>query len=195
MREITEKIYTFNELSEDAKLVAMDDYRECWMDDRGYAFREMFLDELDYRGFSELEPYYSLCYCQGDGCCVEGKISIKEVLEKNKEIREQFSESEIRRLKYIEESMWYSLEIRHSGNYYNIHYMHIHSDVENYDWIRDGELLEEVMEKLGSVIEEYLGVLCKEMEEDGYSMIYDDEGLKDYLSESGFEYYENGTSY
>lgn len=195
MREVKQNVYLFNELDEEIQNKIMENEMEFWMERRNQDFCRDFILELNDVGFSELEPLYSLGYCQGDGCCVEGNINIGEILEKNEDIKKQFSDSEIRRLNYIETSMWYSLKAIHSGNYYNIHYMHINSDVDGYYWMRDRELLEEVMEKLENVIEEYLDEFCKHMESVGYEMIYDRDGLREWLEESDDEYYEDGRQY
>lgn len=195
MREVKQNVYLFNELDEEIQNEVMENEMEFWMEKRNMEFYRDFILELKNMGFSELKPFYSLGYCQGDGCCVEGNINIEEILEKNEDIKKQFSDSEIRRLNYIESQLYYTIKSEHHGHYYNIHYMCINGYVDGYYWMRDRELLEEAMEKFENVITEYLNEFCEHMESVGYEMIYDRDGLREWLEESDYEYYEDGRKY
>ena len=196
MREITQKIYTYDELSYKAKEKAKDDYRDTFREYQNNDFYEHFTEELKYQGFENLKPRYSLGYCQGDGCSVTGRIYIEEILN-NEEILENFDKDEIRRLKYIDNSVEHKITIE-IGSY---HYCHANTMnfnalvwVNNYTH-RRGELLEEVFEKLENVLEDYFKSLCYKMEEVGYKMIYDEEYLEEDIAQADFEFYEDGTRY
>ena len=89
MREITQKIYKYEELSEKAKEKAKNEYREFFQECRSDFFYRDFVEELRENGFKSLEPQYSLSHCQGDGCSVVGKIYLEEILN-NEEIMENF---------------------------------------------------------------------------------------------------------
>lgn len=195
MREITQKIYSYEELSEKAKERVKNEYREFFQECNNDLFYEYFVEELRENGFESLEPRYSLSYCQGDGCSVTGKIYLNEVLE-NKDIMENFSKDEIRRLKYIYNEVEYRIRVD-IGNYYS------NADNMNFEaivWVNGythtkGELMEEVFDKLEGVLEDYFIALCNRMEEVGYETIYDEKGLEEELMESDYEYYKDGTRY
>lgn len=196
MREITQKIYSYEELSEKAKERAKDDYSDTFREYQNNDFYEHFTEELKYQGFENLKPRYSLGYSQGDGCSVTGKIYLNEVLE-NKDIMENFSKDEIRRLKYIYDCLYYSIEITSNSSYYCHEYtMDFDAYVECNSYTHSKvELLREVFEKLENVIEDYFIALCNRMEEVGYKMIYDEEYLEEDIAQADFEFYEDGTRY
>ena len=197
MREVKEKIYSYEELSEKAKERAKDDYRDTFREYQDYSFYEYFAEELRENGFESLEPRYSLCYCQGDGCSVTGKIYLNEVLE-NKDIMENFSKDEIRRLEYIDCEVENEIKIENNSNYYyhaNTMSFYANVYVNTYTHGKNWELMIDVFDKLEGVLEDYFIALCNRMEEVGYERIYDEEGLEEELMESDYEYYKDGTRY
>lgn len=83
MRTITKKykLYTYNELSEEAK----EKVKEWYLDDEMrstffYEDKKYFLAENYKR--SNLEVIFSLSNCQGDGLNIEGKINLYDFAEK-----------------------------------------------------------------------------------------------------------------
>lgn len=197
MREVKQNIYLFNELDEEIQNKIMENEMEFWMEGRCEEFYRDFILELNDVGFSELEPLYSLGYCQGDGCCVEGKIYLNEVLE-NKDIMENFSKDEIRRLKYIDCEVENEIKIEHNSNYYyhaNTMSFYANVYVNTYTHGKNWELMIDVFDKLEGVLADYFMALCNRMEEVGYEMIYDRDGLREWLEESDDEYYEDGRQY
>ena len=110
MREIKQKIYTYKELNEKAKKRAIEDYREQYQEMANDDFYEYFKCKLQDEGFKDLLPYYSLSYCQGDGCSVNGAIYLDEILN-NKNIIKEFNNDEIRRLNYIYNCFEYKIRI------------------------------------------------------------------------------------
>ena len=197
MREITQKIYKYEELSEKAKERAKNEYREFFQECRSDFFYRDFVEELRENGFKSLEPQYSLSHCQGDGCSVVGKIYLEEILN-NEEIMENFDKDEIRRLEYIDCEVENEIKIEHNSNYYyhaNTMSFYANVYVNTYTHGRDWELMIDVFDKLEGVLEDYFIGLCNRMEDVGYEVIYDEEGLEEELMELDYEYYENGTSY
>lgn len=74
------KIYTFDELSKEAKKRALED----WVKSVDYPFlqadlREYIHEELTDKGYThtEITPLYFLSYCQGDGLMFEGTVTDK----------------------------------------------------------------------------------------------------------------------
>lgn len=80
MKEIIKKIniYEFNELSAEAKEVAV----QCYLDDQDPdSFTQLLKEQLhDFLPNSKLNVRYSLNYCQGDGVNIYGKIYLKDVM-------------------------------------------------------------------------------------------------------------------
>jgi hypothetical protein len=89
MKEITIKLYSFEELSEEAQEKA----RQDWNEHNDMPFltddlREYIHEELKERGYKVLgvstsanpsiRPLYSLSYCQGDGLMFEGTVEDKK---------------------------------------------------------------------------------------------------------------------
>ena len=197
MREITQKIYTYDELTEKAKEKVKNEYREFFQECRNDFFYRDFVEELRQNGFKSLEPQYSLGYHQGDGCSVIGKIYLNEVLE-NKDIMENFSKDEIRRLKYIDSEVRNEIKIENNSNhYYHANTMSFYANVyvNTYTHGKNYDLMVDVFDKLEGVLEDYFMALCNRMEVVGYEVIYDEEGIEEELMESDYEYYKDGTRY
>ena len=197
MREVKEKIYSYEELSEKAKERAKDDYKVDFLECRNDLFYEYFMEELRENGFESLKPQYSLSYCQGDGCSVAGEIYLEEILN-NEEIMENFDKDEIRRLEYIDCEVENEIKIEHNSNYYyhaNAMSFYANVYVNTYTHGKNWELMVDVFDKLEGVLEDYFTTLCNRMEEVGYEMIYDEEGLEEELMELDYEYYKDGSIY
>lgn len=197
MREIKQKIYKFEELNWKAKDNVREYFAEEYRDSNTQIFYEDFILELEKEGFKLLIPRYSLTYSQGDGCSVEGCIYLEEILE-NEKIMSNFNKDEKRRLQHICNYIEYEIEIKNGSGYY------VHENTMNFEaivWVnnytyRDGELLENVFNKLESVLEDYFKELCSNMKDYGYEIIYgNDEVLDEYIIELEKEYFEDGTIY
>lgn len=72
------KLYYFDQLSDEAKKVAREWYKE--IDDIPFLkdeMREYMIASLEKAGYAveEIEPHYSLSYCQGDGASFTGSFS------------------------------------------------------------------------------------------------------------------------
>lgn len=119
------EVYTFSELSDEAKERARDWYRsaddfsfhaECVIEDAKAigALMGITIDKVYYSGFSS----------QGDGACFEGAYSYKTCA--LKAIKEYAPKDETlhkiaKRLQDIQKSAFYSLhaKVKHSGHYYH----------------------------------------------------------------------------
>lgn len=80
MKTKTITLYTFDELSQEAK----DKARQAYNYDSDYPFlqadlREYIHEELTDKGYTHglITPLYSLSYCQGDGLMFEGDVTDK----------------------------------------------------------------------------------------------------------------------
>ncbi len=165
VREITQQIYKFNELSKGVQRKVIEEYKK----NIDYPFLEDGikdkLNELllknDIKTISGLEVYYSLSYCQGDGACFIGVFEWKN----------------------------FKIYVEHSGNYY--HYNSKTIDINNKETGEEPENYEEVYKNFNAL---YIDI-CKELEKVGYEYIEEenkDENIKDNIEINEYEFYENG---
>lgn len=81
-------LYKFDELSKEAKERAIKDWQEDgygWDDHDSEFLTEDFKERLREKGFYDnVEVYWSLGYCQGDGVCFKGSINPSVFFKENK---------------------------------------------------------------------------------------------------------------
>lgn len=196
MRTITilKNIYTFNELSEEAKEKVRQDYlsdefrAEIFSENCMYKINELFPN-------SDLKIQFSLCGCQGDGFNIYGEISFTDLLEN---LKNKFSEKEKKFLEWaFTETGINSFKMPYNNLcYYCIAHRHdfmgkVLNTLEYYG-IRD--IKEEVLEKMTRETGLYITKLCKEFEETGYDFFYhvSDEEIEDWANVNEYEFTENG---
>lgn len=126
MREITTKIYTFDELSDDAKEKAREWFRQGVFDDSNY-WDHVYEDAKEIASMFGLDIqkiYFTGFASQGDGACFEGDYSFKPGgLKAVKEYAPQDAElhSIVKALYDIQRRNFYQLTATtaHSGHYYH----------------------------------------------------------------------------
>jgi len=80
MRTIRTKVFQFNELSEKAKLKAIELLRDINTDfDNTDYLTDEFINELQEVGFENAEIYYRGFWSQGDGLCFDADISASKL--------------------------------------------------------------------------------------------------------------------
>lgn len=169
MRKFTTEhtVYNFDELSEDAKQKAIENYREgedfpFLTDDMLYKLEELLKEnKIKY----DITPnvYYSLSYCQGDGAMFEGLVYWKQ----------------------------YQIRIKQSGHYY-----HYNSKTFDIDLINGNNISMKTYEKTEAEFNELYVQICKELEQYGYDQIEyatSDETISTYLREEFNEFYKDGS--
>lgn len=194
MRTIRTKVYNFNELSNEAKAVAIENFKnnqEVCLD----FFNEECTEQIEEAGFfDDVKLQYSLSYCQGDGLsfsCSKVKESLLlsffvEILGKNKE----------KTAKIIIENCIFE-NTGNNGNHYcyasknDIEFIceNYKSDIDNIDAI-----VSQVENKLQIL---YID-LCKKLENQGYSEIEyqrSDEAVMESLIENGYEFTIEGNKF
>lgn len=168
MRTITTKVYTFDELTDEAKAVAIEKYRES--EDFPFLSDDMHerLGELliKYKMKSDdAHVFYSLSYSQGDGAMFTGTIEYKSWL--------------------IEVSHW-------GGMYYHFN----SKTIDSITSIKTGETpSDKVYSRVFHEFEPLYVKLCKELEQWGYDYIESatsDEVITDTLMANEYEYTEDG---
>lgn len=218
MRIIEEKVYKFNELSNEVqeKLIEKEkenvrnDYVEfCLHDDMNYE-SEVLLEKY-FKGANIKNVYYDLSYCQGSGAMIEFDINIEYLNNKYK----IFSKEEIRFL--TDKEIVDNIKVRHNDNFYYHEYTFgIDYDYYN-DWdfedIKDDYKITEnefntINDRFYNLVDysnKHNGAsqfitdivnMNKELTNTGYKLIEHDidiDWIKDNLNDN--EYYENGEVY
>lgn len=194
---IEKNIYSFNELSEDAKEKArreyLDNYRDTqWFsEDCEYRIKELFPN-------SELDVEYSLSYCQGDGFNIYGKMAIKDAIDyvmKNSDKLNEYS-----RFYLWLSKQGYTLYLPQNGRYGYCcvtHENYIYQIIDNMEmdgYTSNSENHIEILSVFDEVFKDLIGKLCKEFEENGYDYFYNtetiDDEINDMLENESFEGFE-----
>lgn len=206
MKTITkiEKIYTFEELSEDAKKRAMEEVREEIASDESRI--EIYRDEMIEEAinifnsnqiklqFDDIELIFN---CYGCSYYVEDVIINKyidtiEFIENNyDELLKHFSKKELNRIKFVAERIDYYTQIENSECLCNLaEYIYI-------DNIKNDKLLRQVMIKFRCYIEELILKSINEIKDyvDKNEYYIDDEEVLDNINNFIYEFYEDGIMY
>ena len=186
----------FWELNRQAQEMAVAEEREDgerfdW--DDAAILTEDFKMQLAERGFPNVDIFWSLGYCQGDGVAFYGSVYPEDLKEKDADAR-----------KFIEalEKAGDCLRIGITGE--NNHYHHWNSMTVEVEFEEDGETLPPRLRIARPVLreefEEYLSdkvkEISRELEKSGYAEIeyrYSDDAIRDELSEREHLYKKDGT--
>lgn len=192
MRIITQevKIYSYSELCEKAKNKVRNDYIESLNSD---IFTKRVIEDLQEKGLKNLRPYYSLCYCQGDGLCLYGKIEFEEITGELKNIfYKNFELSDYKALKKLKE--YSQISFNHIGRYYHKYSVDIDICIDGSLGPKSYENQSKMADKLLKNVKEWYLDLCDEYKRQGYSFFYgiSDDELQEYCDAMGYEFLENG---
>ena len=193
-RTIRTKIYKFEELSNEAKEVAIENYRnkqEIYLD----FFNDNAKEQIEQAGFyDDVELQYSLSYSQGDGLSfscnrVEESILLSffaEILGENKE----------KTAKLIIENCSFENTGNKGSHYCYASTNDITFEFDDYGGKRNNihEMVSQVEKKLAI---KYFD-LCKELENQGYKDIEyqrSEENISENLIENEYEFLSNGKQF
>lgn len=193
---VTTTLYTFDELSDNAKARVREQYLNSQDAEQFADDCKMYLDELLPN--SNLDVQFSLNYCQGDGFNIYGKFSLIDLVNV---LEDKFTEKEKRFLKWaFEETGINSYKMPMNGYYcYCTAYMHDFTedlfDALDYDGMRD--IRKDTLEKMTREARSYIENLCKSFENDGYEYFYEapDDTLAEWANDFEYEFTENGDIY
>lgn len=207
MRTITKEynIYTFNELSEEAKGKVKEWYLEGQEE---FIFTENCLQGLENLfGKNSLEVQYSLGSCQGDGLNIYGEIEAEAIfscLENHNggQQLEQFENALTDRekktiLAYAEECGKIQLPMNSPYCYSLASRIDIAEDwewqLETYSAFNKIEI--DVLKKFEKVVRNIFSILCDTYESWGYEYFYkiSDEDLAEHCEANEYEFFEDGT--
>lgn len=208
MRTVEQKVYKFDELSDAAKEVARDWWRQGALTDDWWDFvyedAEMIADMMgiDLRtrpvklmgGGTRYEPniWFSGFYSQGDGACFEGdysyrKGSVKAV--KSHAPQDTELHKIVEGLCEIQKRNFYriSCTVTHRGHYY-------HSGCTEFDWTHDAEVSSDDHESVKQLLREFMDWIYKRLEEE-HDYQLSDEQVDESITCNDYEFEENGDIY
>jgi hypothetical protein len=172
VREI--KAYQFNELSENAKDTAKQNY--LTRNNTPEFFSEDLKMELsDKFGLSNLKTYFSLSYSQGDGLCLYGQISRSELFSNEKFKRIAFKNIHHKQIQSVY-NVLERIDFIHRSRYCYANSVKIESQDD-----MQTEKQEDIINEIISNIKTWYSSFCNEWENRGYEYVYDisDEALTD----------------
>lgn len=206
MRNIVIKktLYTFNELSEEAKNQAIETRRQDIVeDDNTYYFQDVIANMLD--NWNDLtgitvnvdDVCYSLSYCQGDGVSfVSRYIDIEKVLDfYSKQGTKQAKASEkIRKdtnYQYVKDSFEFTIR-RIDSMYTHENTVGCYYTDTTYEYT-DGQW--ELAEQIAQIINEVKNYVCRDIYnelDEAYNYLLSDEYIKELLEMENNEYTADG---
>lgn len=156
-------VYSFDELSEEAKQTALDK----WYENEDYPFLSYDLENEatnfdEYNIFENVKLCYSLSYCQGDGLSFDSDINIDNYLNAFTKLPEW-------KKKAIIEQCYKPHTSANTG-----HYCYCSKSDFNYDLndtTKDYPLLNALIEDICKEITDYYLDICSKLEKSGYSII------------------------
>jgi hypothetical protein len=196
MRTIETKLYTFDELSEEAKQKAIERERnsEGYMNYDWYSFTyEDYYDKLTKMGFIEPRIYFSGFWSQGDGAMFEYS-GFDDAL--RLEFIETLGLSPMRK-RWLLDCSYISGSGKQRGHYYhsgccshNIYFESDRSLPSNFeDWVRsfDGAFEDFIIDKYNDICHEIYRSL-----ENEYDHLTSDEVIAEHLRINEYEFTEEG---
>lgn len=198
MKTININIYQFSELSEDAKQVAIEDWRNVLTDEDSYFYEYVYEDAktiANIIGIDIDKIYYSGFYSQGDGACFVGsycyaKGSVGKVRDYAPEDVELHYITD--RLYEVQKRNFYGLEanVKHVGRYYHEHCTRI--TVEHNTGHRD--VSEDTEEAISECLRDFMRWIYKQLE-NAYEYSISDEAIIESIENNEIEFTEEGTVY
>ena len=194
MKTIETKVYSFEELSDDAKETAMQDFRESNLD---YDWSEYTIEDTKevgkIIGIDVDKVYFSGFWSQGDGACFEGsycysKDSVSKILEyapKDTELHRITLE-----LSKIQRKNFYQLQayVKHSGFYYHEKYTDIQVVSQNEAM---GGANDEAYYEIKELLCSFMQWIYKRLEET-YDCLQADEQIAETIVCNEYDFLETG---
>lgn len=204
MREVTivEKVYTYNELSKEAKAKVKEWYLEGQEPE---IYEEMILERIgELFPNSDLKVQFSLSNCQGDGVNIYGELNFKDLIFHTKS--SLFSKEELSTLKVyfnilkVNENVdSFSLPINPKYSYCMADYIVFKNKLiyllKNY--INENDINKWLLHKFSAFVKTFITDLCEGFEKYGYNYFYEisEDDLKEVCDSNDYEFYEDGTLY
>jgi len=195
MKTITVNVYSFNELSDEAKKKAREWYRDGGFDFEWWDF--VYDDSITIAGLMGIDIskiYFSGFYSQGDGACFEGYYSykinsvnlVKEYAPEDKELRRI-----IETLQAIQKKHFYKLSanVKHRGHYY-------HENCTEIQVYKDGNYLHSESElqaedEISECLRDFMMWIYKSLE-NNWDYLNSDESVDETIEANDYEFDESG---
>ena len=206
MREITMKVYNFDELSEGVKTKVIEDYRELLAALRNQDLIKEYLQSIleDDYNLKDFEVDYSLSYSQGDGVCFYGNNVLSYTILKNGDYNNANAFEKYVLDNYKGEEFEVILSYLNEDNSIDIEkvffqYSHLNTceiRYELFDCVYN-DSVDKIIQNLCDNLKIYVyNPICKELERLGYSFIeIDDEEVIEFIEDNKYEFFENGENY
>ena len=191
MRIIETKAYEFNELSEEAKEKAIEEFRSGKYIHLDF-FNDCCVEKLEDLGFVNPKLQYSLSYCQGDGL----SFSAEKYTKFEELYLKQLGKGKEKTAKLLAENTTFICE-GNQGNYCFAHVSDIDIYIENYTSSMNTNL-ENIDKVVSDVLEDLQGIymeICNELEKEGYEDIeyqLSDESIIEDIICNDYEFTEEG---
>ena len=197
MRVIETKVYTFDELSEEAKEKAIENYRFLevelfdWYEPIYDIFKDTYSDLFEITNM-----YFSGFHSQGDGAMFEYDGITDKLID---EFIAQLQLTPLRK-KLVKEAIYFSGSGKYSGHYYHertcSHSFYVESqyDLETYHK-NIQEFIDNIAMDFEVFIEEKYIDLCQELYQslkDEYEWYTSDKAITEHLIENEYEFTEQG---
>ena len=199
---VAHQTFSYDKLSDDAKEVAREWYRDQLANDPMDHLHELLDDSLRHdHGLDDCRLSFSLSYCQGDGVAFEGKPDIDEWAKRDDGIKARMAAMTIEAVSTGAE--WeLCVSIAHEGRYSHWNSMQVHVEINDYyeDNLRNADPWEEIeLDRMAAELEEYLNEAVKEISRKLEALGYDeieyqqsDEVIEGLLSDSTYLFDEDG---
>ena len=195
MRTIETKVYTFNELSDEAKQVALENFRDIntRFDDWSEPIQEGFREKATQAGFKIEDIFFSGFWSQGDGAMFTYSGFNDGML---KSFVEQLDLSDADKVIILSQADTCGMGI-HRGHYYHEqscdHYNTL--DSTNPDWEYATDLISQHDDAFDKYVIRTYKDLCRELYrdlEEYYEELTSDEAIQEAIEENGYEFTEDG---
>lgn len=193
----TYKIYTYNELNEEAKQKVKEWYLSG---QESFIFDNMIEDDLGYLfPHSSLQFQYSLAYCQGDGFNIYGNVDIRDVINyKQDGENDYFTEKEKRTLLFYVNECDCEILLPENRSGYSYCVCDRNDILDDFTYTLENcdirNIKHDVIKKLQKAIETIFCNLCGRYEKDGYDFFYeiDEKTLEEYCNDNDWYFLESG---
>lgn len=161
------KVYSFEELSNESKQIAIEDYRNTM--DYSEQFSESFVDSakcaIEDEGFDKdsITVAYSLSYSQGDGVSFTGVITLTKIVDILTNILGAEKTKTAKLLASMVE------QIYSTGNKGRYSYAHHSQIIAEYNDIYPN--ISYILDLMVDIVKHTYMSLCKQLEKEGYEMI------------------------
>ena len=195
MRTIRTKVYTFNELSKEAKEVAIESFRnglEIHLD----FFNDDAEEQIEMVGFyNDIKLRYSLSHCQGDGLSFSCNNIKTEILLKF--FAEVLGEGKEKTAMVIIDNC--SFENRgNTGRYGYASKNDITFELDERGRSFESNNINKIVSKVEEKIQNHYLDLCNNLEKQGYAEIdyqYSDEAIVETINANDYEFLINGKQF